>query len=129
MKLSRRKVLGGGLLAGVIASPAAASMAEWQWRNGHGAVLLYDPGLPQARAHAESVRAWNRPALALEGDTIRFARQFLADRPALVRGVSRQAHAVLVQDVAEEAGYERTALEVDGDVLTWTLQPRIRANR
>ena len=36
---------------------------------------------------------------------------------------------VLVQDVAEEAGYERTALEVDGDVLTWTLQPRIRANR
>ena len=50
-------------------------------------------------------------------------------RPAIVRGVSRQADALLVQEVAEEAGYERTALVVEGDALTWTLQPRIRPNR
>ena len=130
MKVSRRNVLGGGLLAGMIASPAAASMADWQWRHGHGSVLLYDASLPQARAVAEAGNAWNRPALVLatapDGDLIRFARQVFADRPALVRGVSRQADAVLVLEVAEEAGYERTALVVDGDALTWTLQPRIR---
>lgn len=129
MKVSRRRVLGGGLFAGMFASPAAASMAGWQWRHGHGSVLLFDPALPQAHAYAEAGRAWNRPALALEGDVIRFARQVFADRPALVRGISRQADAVLVHEVAEEAGYERTALVVEGDALVWTLQPRLRPNR
>lgn len=133
MKLTRRKLLegglGSGLVAGLAAAPAAASMAQWQWRHGHGTVLLYDPDLPQARLQAEGAQAWNRAALALEGDRIRFTQGVFAHRPALVRGISRQADAVLVQEVAEEAGYERTALEVQGDVLTWTLQPRIRTNR
>ncbi|MEO5705784.1 MAG: hypothetical protein ABIT10_13470 [Alteraurantiacibacter sp.] len=130
MTLTRRGMLGGGLLAGMIATPAAASMARWQWRHGHGTVLLYDASLPAGRAFAEAGRAWNRPPLALanapDADLIRLARQIFAERPALVRGVSRQADAVLVHEVAAEAGYERTALVVDGDALTWTLQPRVR---
>lgn len=133
MTISRRGMLKGGLVAGVVsgalAAPAAASAAEWQWRNGHGSVLLFDPDLPQARTFADGARAWNRDVLAIEGDRVRFARTVFESRPAIVRGVSRQADAVLVQEVAEEEGYERTALKVEGDALTWTLQPRIRPNR
>lgn len=132
MKLTRRNMLAGSLLAGAMsvpgAAPAAASgLSGWQWRHGHGAVLLFDPDLPQARAFAEVGRAWNRQVSAIDGDRIRFAREVFDSRPAIVQGVSRQADAVLIEDVAAEAGYERTALEVDGDVLKWTLMPRIRA--
>lgn len=133
MKLSRRGMLKGGLVAGVVsgamAAPAAASAAEWQWRHGHGSVLLFDPDLAEGRAFADSAQAWNRDVMAIEGDRVRFARMVFEGRPAIVRGVSQQADAVLVQDVAEEMGYERTALTVEGDALTWTIQPRIRPNR
>lgn len=129
MSLSRRNMLKGGLVAGALAAPAAASAAEWQWRHGHGTVMLFDPQLTEGRAFADSAQAWSRDVLPIEGDRVRFARSVFEGRPAIVRGVSRQADALLVQEVAEEAGYERTALVVEGDALTWTLQPRIRPNR
>ncbi len=122
MKISRR-----GLLAGAVAVPAAAGLAGWRWQNGHGTLMLYDAELPAGRAFAQAGSAWNRAVVALEGDRIRFARDVFARRPAMVQGVTRQADAVLIEDVAAEAGYERAALEVEGDVLRWTLMPKIRA--
>jgi len=121
MKLSRR-----AMIAGLAAVPAAASATDFGWRHGHGTVLLFDADLPQGRAFAEGARAWNRSVAALEGDRIRFARAVFARRPAIVRGVSRQADAVLLAEVAGEAGYEQVALEVDGAAIDWTFAPRIR---
>ena len=121
MKLTRRS-----MIAAALATPAAASAAGFQWRHGHGTVLLFDPGLPQAIAFADAGRAWNRAVIALEGDRIRFAREIFARHPALVHGVSRQADAVLLAEVAAEAGYEQLALKVDGNALEWTFAPRIR---
>lgn len=121
MKLSRRSLLGGA-----IAVPAAAGVAGWRWRHGHGTVLLYDADLEQGRAFAQAGRAWNRAVLPLEGDRIRFAREVFARRPALVQGVSRQSDAVLLEEVAVEEGYERIALRLEGNALEWTFAPRLR---
>ena len=121
MKLSRR-----AMIAGLAAVPAAASASEFTWRHGHGTVLLYDADLPQGRAFAEAGRAWNRAVAPLEGDRIRFARMVFARRPAIVQGVSRQADAVLLGEVAAEAGYEQVSLKVDGAALEWTFAPKIK---
>ncbi len=126
MKLTRR-----AMIAALAAAPAAASASEFRqgfgWRHGHGTVLLYDADLPQGSAFAEAGRAWNRAVLPLEGDRIRFAREIFARRPAIVQGVSRQSDAVLLAEVASEAGYEQVALKVDGAALEWTFAPRIRS--
>ena len=45
MKVSRR-----GLLASAMAVPAAAGLANWQWKHGHGTVLLFDAEMPEGRA-------------------------------------------------------------------------------
>ena len=121
MKITRRT-----MLAGAAAAPAIGAIG-WQWKHGHGTVLLYDAELAEARQLAAAGEPWQRNALAIEGDTIRFARDVFARRPAVVRGISRQGHAVLIEEVAEESGYERVALGVEGDVLTWTMMPRLRA--
>lgn len=119
MKATRRMVL-----AGALAVPATASLAAWRWQLHGGAVVLYDPALPQGRALARAESGRQLPALALEGDRIRFAREIFARRPSVVRGVTRQADAVLIEDVGAEAGYERVALAIEGNVLTWTLALR-----
>lgn len=121
MKLSRR-----AMIAGLAAVPAVASASEFGWKHGHGTVLLYDEELPQGRAFAQGGRAWNRVVLALDGDRIRFAQRVFARRPAIVQGVSRQSDAVLLAEVAAEAGYEQVALKVDGAALEWTFAPKIR---
>ena len=121
MKLSRR-----AMIAGLAAVPAAASASEFTWRHGHGTVLLFDADLPQGRAFAEAGKAWNRAVMPLSGDRIRFAREVFARRPAIVQGVSRQADAVLLAEVAGEAGYEQVALKLDGAALEWTFAPKIR---
>ncbi|MEL1251409.1 hypothetical protein [Aurantiacibacter gilvus] len=122
MRVSRR-----GVLAGAAALPIATQARGWRWEHHGDTVLLYDPALPAAQTFAESGRSAGRTVLALEGDRIRMARDLFAGRPALVRGVSRQADAVLVEEVAQEAGYYPVGQRVDGDVLDWTLAPRNRA--
>ena len=126
MKLSRLTLTRRAMIAGLAAVPAAASASEFTWRHGHGTVLLFDADLPQGRAFAEAGRAWNRAVLPLEGDRIRFAREVFGRRPAIVQGVSRQSDAVLLAEVAGEAGYEQVALKVDGAALEWTFAPKIR---
>jgi hypothetical protein len=122
MKVTRRR-----LLASAMAVPAVAGLASWQWKHGHGTVLLFDADMPEGRAFAEAGRAWNRSVKPIEGDRIRFARDIFARRPAIVQGVSRHADSILIEEVAAEAGYERAAMEVDGDAIKWTLMPAIRA--
>ncbi len=122
MKLSRRS-----LLAGAVAVPAAAGLAGWRWRHGHGTMLLYDPEMVEGREFARVGNAWNRGVIPIEGDRIRFAREVFARRPAIVQGVSRHADTILIEEVGAEAGYERTGFEVDGDAIKWTLMPSIRA--
>lgn len=122
MKLTRR-----GILAGAAALPLATQARAWRWEHHGDTVLVYDPRLPAAEAFAESGRTAGRTVLALEGDRIRFASELFAGRPAMVRGVSRQADAVLVEEVAQEAGYTRVAQRVDGVMIDWTLAPRNRA--
>lgn len=122
MKLSRR-----GMIASAAAVPiAAAGLSAWQYSRQGGTVVLYDPALPQARTFAEVERGQNRPAFAMEGDRIRFAREVLDRRPQILRGLSRQSDAVLVGEVAEEAGYELIARRVDGALIDWTYAPRVR---
>lgn len=121
MKMTRRS-----MLAGLAATPAAASAADFTWRHGHGTVLLFDADLAEGRAFAEAGRAWNRDVHAITGDRIRFARAVFESRPAIVQGVSRAGDEVLLAEVAAEAGYEQVSLKVDGAALEWTFAPRIR---
>ncbi len=121
MKMSRR-----GLLAGAVAVPAAAGLANWRWKHGHGTVMLFDPEMAEGREFAAIGDAWNRKVMPIEGDPIRFGREIFNSRPALVQGVSRQADTVLLEEVGAEAGYDRTSFEVRGDAIKWTMMPRIR---
>jgi len=106
--INRRTVLAGGL-AGMIAAPALAHPAGWRAAAG-STVLVYDPALNSGRRFAEAGSVGAGAVLALEGDRIRFARKLLASQPSLVAGISRGADALLIEDVAREAGYARTAL-------------------
>ncbi|MGX7894591.1 hypothetical protein [Tsuneonella sp. HG222] len=113
-----------GVLAGAMALPAAASVKAAVTRAPSGTVLIYDPELETARKFALSAEARSEPSLAVEGDRIRFARQVLARRPALVVGVTRAADALLIEEVAREAGYVPVAPPKGLGPAGWALAPR-----
>lgn len=121
MKLTRR-----ALLAGVAAIPAVAGVDRLAAAaTSGGGVVLYDPGLPHARERALASAGWADELVEITGDRVRFARQILARRPLVVRGISRQADALLIEEVAAEAGYRREAIEVNGAILGWVLSRRV----
>ena len=128
MKATRR-----GVLAGALAVPAVASVPRVASARSGEAVLLHDPSLEAGRRFAD---AYGGGALPIEGDRIRFARAVFEKRPAFVVGVSRPADALLIEEVAREAGYvladDKTVREMTaaaqpldrGLVLGWVLAPR-----
>ena len=94
-------------LIGALAVPTVAGLATWRWRHGEASVLLHDPSLPSGRRFAERGSVRDADVRVIEGDRIRLARKVVAERPALIAGVSRHADALLIEDVAREAGYVR----------------------
>lgn len=128
MKASRR-----GVLAGALAVPAVAGVPRLASAKAGAAVLLHDASLEAGRRFAE---AYGGEALPIEGDRIVLARKVFARNPAYVVGVSRPADALLIEDVAREAGYlpadDKTVRELTaaaepldrGLVLGWVLAPR-----
>lgn len=105
MKTTRR-----GLLAGALAVPTIAGLASWQWKynsaaTGANAALLHDNSLAAGRRFADAGKAAGGQTTAIEGDAIRFAQSVVQMRPALIAGVSRHAEALLIAEVAGEAGY------------------------
>ena len=122
-----------GVLAGALAVPAVAGLPRVASANGGDTVLLHDPSLEAGRRFAE---AFGGEALPIEGDRIRFARAVFERRPAFVVGVSRPADALLIEEVAREAGYlpaddarvrAMTAAAQPPDrglVLGWVLTPK-----
>jgi hypothetical protein len=128
VKATRRGVLAGAAAASaVVGVPRAASAKAGR------AVLLHDPSLEAGRRFAD---AYGGEALPIEGDRIVFARAVFEERPAFVVGVSRPADALLIEDVAREAGYvladDQTVRDMtaaaqpldQGLVLGWMLVPR-----
>jgi hypothetical protein len=113
VKVSRRNILGGGVLAGVIggalAVPTVAGLSGWQWRQaaGHSGkpLLLFDPSLDAGRRFARSGLAAGGTPQQLSGDPVRLMQGLLSTRPTLIAAVSRHADAVLAVEVAQEAGY------------------------
>ena len=116
---------------GALAVPAVAGMPRL--KRGTAPLQVHDPALAAGRRFAE---AHGGEVLAIEGDRIRFARAVFERRPSLVVGVSRHADALLIEEVAREAGYlsaddakvrEMTAAAQPLDrglVLGWVLAPR-----
>src|SRR5690606_32397466 len=96
-------------MMGALAVPTIAGLAHWRWKHGERSVLLHDPALAAGRRFAEAGTAHGGDVRAIEGDRIRFAREVLADRPALIAGVSRHADFILIEDAAREAGYRPAA--------------------
>lgn len=109
IRATRRTVMAGGV-AGALAVPTVAGLAGWRWRHGDEGALLYDPSLAAGRRFAAAGAAQGGAVRAIEGDRVRFAREVLERRPALVAGVTRHADALLIEEVAREAGYQRVAL-------------------
>lgn len=97
MKASRRQVLAGALTV-----PALAGVPKAAFAQAVGVVVVHDPALDAGRRLAA---VHGGAALAIDGDRIRFARAVFEKRPELVVGVSRPADALLIEDVAREAGY------------------------
>ena len=128
MRATRR-----GVLAGALAIPGMAGLPRAASAGTGSAVLLHDSSLEAGRRFAA---AYGGAALPIEGDRIRFARAVFARRPAFVVGISRPADALLIEEVAREAGYlpaddakvrELTAAAQPLDrglVLGWVLVPR-----
>lgn len=112
------------VVAGALAAPMAARASAFLLGARSGAVLLHDPALAAGRRFAEAGRSAGAKVLAIEGDRVRFARAVFAARPAYVAGVSRQADAVLIEEVAGELGYRREVRAVSGAVLEWRLIPQ-----
>ena len=120
-------------LMGALAVPAAAGLPGVALARSNSALLLHDPTLVAGRRLAQ---AHGGEALAIEGDRIRFAHAVFEQRPAFVVGVSRPADALLVEEVAREAGYlpvddakvrEMTASAQPLDrglVVGWVLAPK-----
>ena len=128
MKATRR-----GVLAGALAVPAVAGVPRVASASAGDPVLLHDASLEAGRRFAAAYRG---EAVAIEGDRIRFARAVFEKRPSFVVGVSRPADALLIEDVAREAGYvpadDKTVREMTaaaqpldrGLVLGWVLVPK-----
>ena len=112
MRATRRGMMAGGL-AGALAMPTVAGLASWRWQQGigpeRGSRLLFDPTLEAGRRFAEAGRRAGGTVLAMEGDPVRFAQDVLREEPALLAGIGRHADALLVEEVALEAGYARIA--------------------
>ena len=119
IRASRRAVV-----AAALAAPVAARAAGVKSTPQSEAVLLHDPQLAAGRRFAEAGRAAGAEVLPIEGDRIRFAREVFAAFSAYEQGVSRQADAVLIEDVGREFGYRREVLRVSGPVLEWLLAPQ-----
>ncbi len=100
MKLSRR-----GMMLGALAVPTVAGLASWQWKTGGKSLLLHDDSLNAGRRFGDAGRAAGATTRAIAGDPVRFGREVLASKPALVAGVSRHAEALLIGEVAMEEGY------------------------
>ena len=96
-------------MMGALAVPTIAGLVHWRWKHGERSVLLHDPALAAGRRFAEAGAARGGDVRAIEGDRIRFSREVLADRPALITGVSRHADFILIEDAAREAGYRPAA--------------------
>ncbi|MBO9517510.1 MAG: hypothetical protein J7493_05545 [Porphyrobacter sp.] len=94
-----------GVLSGALAVPTVAGLAHWRWRHGEASVLVHDPALAAGRRFAEAGAARGGQVVAIEGDRIRLARTVLERKPALIAGVSRHADALMIEEVAREAGY------------------------
>jgi hypothetical protein len=114
------------VVLGALAAPMAVRASGFMLGARGGAVLLHDPALEAGRRFAEAGRSAGAKVLAIEGDRIRFAREVFTARPACVAGISRQADAVLIEDVARELGYRREAHAVAGAVVEWRLVPQLR---
>ncbi len=104
IRATRRNVL-----AGALAVPTVAGLAHWRWRHGENSLLLHDPSLAAGRRFADAGMAQGGRVLAIEGDRVRFTRMALERKPALIAGVSRHADALIIEDVAREAGYAPVA--------------------
>ncbi|TIX49586.1 hypothetical protein [Alteraurantiacibacter aquimixticola] len=100
MKVTRR-----GMMLGALAVPAAAGLANWQWQMGGNSSLLHDDTLAAGRRFADAARASGGYSRAITGDMVRLGREVVADAPALIAGISRHAEALLLGEVAAEAGY------------------------
>lgn len=96
-------------IMGALAVPTVAGLAHWRWKHGERSVLLHDPALAAGRRFADAGAARGGDVRAIEGDRIRFAREVLESRPALIAGVSRHADYILIVDAAREAGYRPAA--------------------
>ena len=96
-------------MMGALAVPTVAGLAHWRWKHGERSVLLHDPALAAGQRFAEAGQARGADVRAIEGDRIRFSRQVLESRPALIAGVSRHADFILIEDAAREAGYRPAA--------------------
>ncbi len=109
MKVSRRHILGGGVLAGALAVPTVAGLSGWQWRQATAhpgqPLLLYDPSLDAGQRFARAGEAAGGAPQVLQGDPIRLMQAVLPQRPSLIAAISRHADAVLAVDAAQEAGY------------------------
>ncbi|MXO65229.1 hypothetical protein [Altericroceibacterium endophyticum] len=109
IRATRRNVLGAATL-GMAAIPTVSGLAAWRWRHGDSRVLLHDAGLSGGERFAAAAQRHGTASTAITGDRVRFTRQILADRPALVAGVTRHADQLMIEDVAREQGYMRAAL-------------------
>ena len=96
-------------MMGALAVPTVAGLAHWRWKHGERSVLLHGPALAAGRRFAEAGAARGGDVRAIDGDRIRFAREVLEARPALIAGVSRHADFILIEDAAREAGYRPAA--------------------
>lgn len=99
-----------GVLAGALAVPTVAGLAHWRWRHGERSLLLHDPSLAAGRRFAVAGSASGAEVMAIEGDRVRLARTVVRRGPSLIAGLSRYADALMIEDVAREAGYAPVAV-------------------
>ncbi|MBT0670813.1 hypothetical protein HT136_20815 [Novosphingobium profundi] len=104
--LARREVLAlaAAAVPMVAMSHSAAALEPAAARASR--LLVHDAALPVTRAFAARAQALGTPAIALQGDPIRQARQLLGQRPMAIFGMTRASDHLLFTEVAREMGYE-----------------------
>lgn len=101
---------------GFIAGAAVASAALAGSRPAAAAppLLLHDPGLAAGLRFAARAAALDGASITIEGERVRHVRPLLASGPSALFGVTRHADALLIAEIAREAGYRRVALVQHG---------------
>lgn len=97
------------VLSGMVAAPVVLGLGSWIRLPDMKALFLYHESFEAWPQIAAARELGNTTLSPLRGDRVRQMRGILADMPDRIVGITLSSDALLLHDIAREAGYSKGA--------------------